>query len=157
MQNHTSHLVRKFFIALSLAAVCLTATAVIIGVADQDRTSIKRVPGAAPPSVSAVVYLTVAPGMMPASDGTLHDAYSTTNVNVRVGQPVKLVVNNTDDVPHGIEAEAAGVNLSLKPGKHTYTLLVSKAGKFAWHCEFPCDPWSMAHDGYMRGVITATA
>jgi hypothetical protein len=39
---------------------------------------------------------------------------------------------------------------------HTYTLLVRKAGRFQWLCMMPCDPYSMAHDGYMRGYITAS-
>ena len=64
MQDHTSQLVRNFFIALGLVAVCLTALAVIVGVTDQDKTAIKRVPVATAPSVSPVVYLTIAPASM---------------------------------------------------------------------------------------------
>ena len=42
-----------------------------------------------------------------------------------------------------------------KPGTHSYTLLVTKSGVFQWHCNYPCDPYSMMHDGYMRGTITS--
>jgi hypothetical protein len=35
-------------------------------------------------------------------------------------------------------------------------MLVHKAGRFQWFCGMPCDPYSMAHNGYMRGYITAS-
>jgi heme/copper-type cytochrome/quinol oxidase subunit 2 len=69
---------------------------------------------------------------------------------------VKLVINNTDTVEHSIMAPGAGVNIVAKPGTHTYTLVVRKAGRFQWMCMMPCDPYSMSHDGYMRGYITAS-
>ena len=68
----------------------------------------------------------------------------------------KLVIDNTDTAAHSIVAPAAGVSIMVKPGTHTYTLLVRKAGRFQWFCGMPCDPYSMAHDGYMRGFITAS-
>jgi hypothetical protein len=49
------------------------------------------------------------------------------------------------------------VSIIVLPGTHDYTLLVKQAGKFEWRCVFLCDPWSMAHVGYMRGFITVTA
>jgi len=33
----------------------------------------------------------------------------------------------------------------------------TKAGKYQWFCAVPCDPWAMAHNGYMRGFVTVTA
>ena len=103
----------------------------------------------------STVYLTVSAGIKPGSDGKLHDAFSVTNFDVRAGQPVKLVINNTDSSSHSITAPGAGVNIVIKPGLHTYTLLVHGTGKFAWFCSFPCDPYSMSHPGYMRGYITS--
>jgi len=108
------------------------------------------------PVVQPTVYLTVSPGIKPGADGKLHDAYSVTSFYAHVGQPVKLVINNTDSSDHSITAPGAGVNIVVKPGMHTYTLLVHKAGRFEWFCSFPCDPYSMAHVGYMRGYITAS-
>jgi hypothetical protein len=32
-----------------------------------------------------------------------------------------------------------------------------KAGRYQWWCAVPCDPWAMAHDGYMRGYVTVSA
>jgi membrane fusion protein, multidrug efflux system len=102
------------------------------------------------------VYLSVSPGIKPGADGKLHDAWSQTDFAVHVGQQVKLVINNTDTVPHSISSPAAGVNIVAKPGTHTYTLVVNKAGKFQWFCGYPCDPYSMSHDGYMHGTIVAS-
>jgi hypothetical protein len=107
-------------------------------------------------TVHPVVYLSDTPGIKPSPDGQLHDAFSVTNFYTHVGQPVKLIINNTDDVDHSITAMGAGVSIIVKPGTHTYTLLLRKAGRFAWMCMLPCDPYSMSHDGYMRGYITAS-
>jgi nitrous oxide reductase len=115
--------------------------------------NVVKLSGAA--TVERTVYLTVSPGIKPAPDGKLHDAFSVTNFTVRAGQPVKLVINNTDNGDHSITAMAAGVNIVVRPGMHTYTLLVHKQGRFEWMCTFPCDPYSMAHVGYMRGYITS--
>ncbi|MFZ0386315.1 MAG: cupredoxin domain-containing protein [Solirubrobacteraceae bacterium] len=117
-------------------------------------TQVVKVSGA--PAVRPTVYLTVSPGVKPGADGKLHDAFSVTNFYVHAGQPIKLVINNTDSAAHSIVAPGAGVSIMVKPGTHTYTLLVRKAGRFQWFCGMPCDPYSMAHDGYMRGFITAS-
>jgi heme/copper-type cytochrome/quinol oxidase subunit 2 len=117
-------------------------------------TQIVKISGA--PVVQPTVYLTVSPGLKPGPDGKLHDAFSVTNFYAHAGQPVKLVINNTDSADHSITAPAAGVNIMVKPGVHTYTLLVRKAGRFEWSCMMPCDPYSMSHVGYMRGYITVS-
>jgi plastocyanin len=106
-------------------------------------------------AITPVVYLTVSPGLKPGPDGQLHDAFSVTNFYVKAGQPIKLVINNTDTAEHSITAMGAGVNIVVKPGTHTYTLLVKHQGRFEWMCTYPCDPYSMAHIGYMRGYITS--
>jgi len=149
-----SKLVGVCFAAFGLLAVCLVAAAVIANVRDKGTTT--RVAAPKPQPVASVTYLSVAPSITPGPDGHLHDAYSTTNFNVRVGQPMKLVINNTDSSAHTITAQQAGVNIVIKPGSHTYTLLVRQPGQFEWHCLMPCDPWAMQHFGYMRGYITAS-
>ena len=112
-----------------------------------------KVNGTAP--VAGTVYLSVSPGIKPGPDGQLHDAFSVTAFNVHAGRPVKLVIDNTDDVPHSITSPAAGVDIVAKPGSHSYTLLVHSTGVFQWYCNYPCDPYSMMHLGYMRGTITS--
>lgn len=93
-------------------------------------------------------------------DGKKHDAFTKTEFAVKVGQPLKLRIDNTDDVPHSIDSPAAGVNIIAQPGVHTYTLLTKAAGKFQWYCMIPCDSdahgWAMQNPGFMSGYITAT-
>jgi plastocyanin len=109
-----------------------------------------------PTAAATVVSLKVIPEGKKGPEGTLHDEFTVTNFNVKVGQPVTLHIDNTDNTVHSITSAEAGVNIVVQPGIHNYTLTVSKAGKFEWNCAFPCDPWAMAHPGYMAGYITAT-
>ncbi len=114
-------------------------------------------PTGGPSAQTKVIELSVIASGKKGPDGKLHDDFTVTDFQVTVGQPVTLRIDNTDTVPHSLTAPAAGVSIIVLPGTHDYTLLVKQAGKFEWHCVFPCDPWSMAHVGYMRGFITATA
>ena len=83
-----------------------------------------------------------------------------TEFAVKVGQPIKLRIDNTDNQPHSITAPEANVNIIAMPGIHTYVLYVTKPGRYLWFCVFPCDSnangWAMKHQGYMSGYITAT-
>jgi hypothetical protein len=109
--------------------------------------------GALPP-VAKVVYLKVIAEYKPGPEGEKHDAFTTTEFAVRAGQPQKLKIDNTDDVPHSITAPGAGVNIVVMPGTHTYTLVVKQPGTYLWFCTFVCDEWAMQHPGYMSGYIT---
>ena len=109
---------------------------------------------------SATLKVKIEGGVKPGPDGKKHDAYSVTNFPVKVGVPLKLRIDNTDDVPHNIVSPAVGVSIIVKPGVHTYTLQVNTAGRFQWFCTIPCDTdangWAMLHAGFMSGYITAT-
>jgi heme/copper-type cytochrome/quinol oxidase subunit 2 len=157
----TTRFARPMLIVLGAVGVILALIAVDVVLVNGIQpaqahpvTQVVKISGA--PAVQPTVDLTVSPEMKPGADGKLHDAFSVTNFYVHAGQPVKLVINNTDSAPHSIVAPGAGVSIMVKPGMHTYTLLVRKAGRFQWFCGMPCDPYSMAHDGYMRGFITAS-
>jgi len=102
------------------------------------------------------VSLYVAASWKKGPDGQLHDGFSKTDFAVRVGQPLRLTIDNRDDAVHSITAAGAGVNIVVMPGVHTYTLVVSRAGRFKWICAYPCDPFAMENVGYMQGYITAT-
>ena len=148
-------------IAMAAVAVVLALIAVDVAVingaqAAPPRPVVQVVKMSGTTAVAPVVYLNVSPGIKPGADGKLHDAFSVTDFQVHAGHAVKLVINNTDDVPHSITSPDAGVNIIVRPGTHTYTLLVHRSGRFAWYCSQPCDPYSMAHAGYMRGYITAS-
>jgi hypothetical protein len=114
-------------------------------------------PANASSAPAAVVELKIVAEGKKGPEGKLHDNFTVTEFHVTVGQPVTLRIDNTDTVPHSITSPEAGVNIVASPGTHGYTLLVKTAGRFEWHCVFPCDPWAMVHVGYMRGFITATS
>ena len=141
-------------VVLALIAVDVLAINGIQPAQARPTAQVVKVSGA--PVVQPTLYLTVSAAIKPGPDGKLHDAFSVTSFSVHAGQPVKLVIDNTDSAAHSIVAPDAGVNIIVAPGTHTYTLLVRTAGRFQWLCMKPCDPYSMAHNGYMRGYITAT-
>jgi heme/copper-type cytochrome/quinol oxidase subunit 2 len=93
-------------------------------------------------------------------DGKKHDAFTKTDFAVKVGQPLKLRIDNTDEGTHSITSPGAGVNILVLPGVHTYTLVVRQAGRFQWFCIIPCDSeangWAMHYAGFMSGYIAAT-
>jgi plastocyanin len=111
---------------------------------------------AASAPATKTVSLKIIPEYKKGPDGQKHDAFTVTDFNVKVGQPLKLAIDNTDTAPHSITAPLAGVNVIVQPGVHTYTLTVQKAGKFQWNCMLPCDDWAMQNVGFMGGYITAT-
>ena len=111
---------------------------------------------AALPPVAKAVHLSVIAEYKAGPEGEKHDAFTKTEFAVRASQPQELRIDNTDDVPHSITAPAAGVNIVVMPGTHTYTLLVKQPGRFLWFCTFVCDEWAMQHPGYMSGYITVS-
>lgn len=158
VQNKTSKITLA---AMAATAVVLALIGVDVAVvngakAAPQRPVVQVVKMSGTTAVQPIVYLSVTPGIKPGADGKLHDGFSVTDFQVHAGQAVKLVINNTDDVPHSITSPDAGVNIIVKPGTHTYTLLVKRTGRFAWFCSQPCDPYSMSHVGYMRGYITSS-
>lgn len=141
------------------AAVLMSAVALIHSserqearAASQAAAAARAVPEA---RVARQVSLSVIAEYKRGPEGEKHDAFTVTEFTVRVGHPQELRIDNTDTVPHSITAPAAGVNIVVMPGVHTYTLVVKRAGTFLWFCTFACDEWAMAHPGYMSGYITA--
>lgn len=115
---------------------------------------------AASTAAAKVVDLKIIGSYKVGPDGQKHDVFTKTEFAVKVGQPLKLRIDNTDDVSHSITSPVAGVNITARPGTHTYTLLVTKAGRYQWYCMIPCDSdahgWAMQNPGFMSGYITAT-
>jgi plastocyanin len=98
-------------------------------------------------------------------DGMWHDAFLPADFTVRAGHSVTITVNNYDGGPHSFTSPAMGVNETIPGGgslatpntvKFTFKA-PTKPGRYAWWCAVPCDPWAMAHDGYMRGYVTVKA
>ena len=141
-------------VALAQSSHRMTVSGAPVGVTQA------RVAQAASPAASTtpapVESLKVIPEYKVGPDGQKHDAFTQTEFHVKVGQPLKLRIDNTDEAPHSITAPGAGVNIIVQPGVHTYTLLVKTAGHYQWFCALQCDEWAMQHIGYMSGYITAT-
>lgn len=94
-------------------------------------------------------------------EGTWHDAFLPADFSVQPGATVQVTVYNYDDMPHTFTSMALGTNVEIpggsedKPSKATFTFRApQKAGSYEWHCILPCDPWSMAHFGFMKGHVT---
>jgi len=115
---------------------------------------------AASTAPAEVVSLQVVPASKLGPDKIKHDVFTKTEFAVRVGQKLDLKIDNTDEGEHSITSPQIGVNIVVKPGVHTYEIVVKEKGRFSWFCVIPCDNqasgWAMQHAGYMAGYITAT-
>lgn len=96
-------------------------------------------------------------------DGQWHDAFLPADFSVKAGATVEVTVYNYDDMPHSFTAPGLDTNAKIPSGteekasKTTFTFTApDKAGSYEWICAIPCDPWSMAHDGFMKGHVTVT-
>jgi heme/copper-type cytochrome/quinol oxidase subunit 2 len=108
-------------------------------------------------------------------DGKTHDTlFTTDSTNLKVGDKVTIVVENFDDMPHGMVFDALGINQLVKAGccdgkstTTTFSFTATKAGTFRWYCPMPCDTdqaqWAMHADstgtdkmGFMAGTITVS-
>ena len=89
-------------VVLALIAIDVLAISGAQAAPARPVVNVVKVSGATP--IQHTIYLSVSPGIKPAVDGKLHDAFSVTNFTVRAGQPVKLVIDNTDTSDHSITA-----------------------------------------------------
>lgn len=123
--------------------------------------------GAPGASEAQKVSLTVVGSLKLGPDGKLHDAFSPADFTVTQGRPVDVTVYNYDDAPHSMTAPDLQLNPTIAPSATkgvpavtTYRFTPTKAGKFPWSCDLPCDGdangWAMANPGYMSGYITVT-
>jgi hypothetical protein len=117
----------------------------------------------APEAVKLVVKADDQHGRM-GPDGKWHDAFQGGDFSAKAGQTVNVTVLNYDGSPHSFNSPSLGVNVTIPAGsdkvphKVTFTFKApSTAGAYQWFCALPCDPWAMAHDGYMRGHVTVLA
>jgi len=170
--DRDSRIVLGILGGVAVLAALIMSTVALVQSSNKDVETVTQTVAAAGTSASAagttpqstgpaqVISFTVNGGWKKGPDGKLHDAFSQTEFNVKVGQTVELKVNNEDESAHSITSPVAGVNIMIVPGVHTYTMVVKQAGHFFWDCIVPCDSeangWAMKHAGYMAGYITAT-
>ena len=72
-----------------------------------------------------------------------------------------MTVRNYDEAAHTFTSTELGTNQMIaagsagSPSTTTFTVTApTKRGRYQWHCMMPCDPWAMAHDGFMTGFVT---
>ena len=102
------------------------------------------------------------------ADGKWHDAFLPANFTVHAGDRVVVTVRNFDTMPHSFTSSSLSssqlINQTIPAGSAgsptttTFTFIApSSPGKYSWWCALPCDPWAMAHVGFMRGYVTVAA
>jgi plastocyanin len=97
-------------------------------------------------------------------DGQWHDAAIPALITVHAGDRVTVTAYNYDSSPHSFTAPTLNTNQIIPGGsasnpsqaKFTFTA-PAKPGRYQWWCSVPCDPYSMAHVGFMRGYVTVKA
>ncbi len=96
--------------------------------------------------------------------GSWHDAYLPALFSAKVGRRVTVSVTNYDPAPHTFTAPGLRLSVLIAPAKAgqpavtTFTFRApAKPGAYDWFCAAGCDPWAMAHLGFMRGRMTFTA
>ena len=55
-------------------------------------------------------------------------------------------------LPSAVDSPVGGIGASV-----TFFAYFNETGTFVWNCLAPCDPWSMAHAGFMTGNMTVVA
>lgn len=96
-------------------------------------------------------------------EGSWHDAYLPADFTVTPGERVTVHVYNYDEGKHSFTSPELGVNVTIAGGSEktpketTFTFTApAKAGSYQWFCDYPCDPWAMAHEGFMQGRVTVS-
>jgi hypothetical protein len=168
--NRDGKIVLEWLAGLAVVAALLMSIIALNNSSEEKTVTVASGGGAAATSATPsgkpsavapkVISLEVVPGGKVGPDGNKHDTFTKTEYAVKVGQKLDLKIDNTDEGEHSITSPQIGVNLVIKPGVHTYEIVVKEKGRFSWFCLIPCDEdtngWAMQHAGYMAGFITVT-
>jgi plastocyanin len=150
--------------SVALSTSSKTTTQVLAAPAASTQPAAAAVATPKPEAISLKVKADVEHGRL-GPDKQWHDAFLPADFSVHAGSTVTITVTNYDSGPHTFTAPGLNLNAiipgggSLKaPKTVTFTFKApAQAGRYQWWCSVPCDPWAMAHDGYMRGYVTVTA
>lgn len=121
--------------------------------------------GAAAPTDTQQVTMTVMGSVKLGSDGKLHDAFTPADFTVVQNRPVQVTVYSYDNAPHSVTAPELKLNAIVAPSAKqgvptvtTFTFTPTTTGRFLWDCDLPCDGdangWAMVNPGFMSGYIT---
>ncbi len=151
-------------VALSSSSSGSVAQAAPVAAANTGVPGAAAVPVAKPEAVKLAVKADDEHGRR-GPDGKWHDSFLPADFTVHPGAQVTVTVTNYDGGQHTFTSPSLGVNAIIPgggtlsaPHQMTFTFTApKKAGKYQWWCAVPCDPWAMAHNGYMRGFVTVAA
>jgi len=151
-------------LAVILSLVALSSNTSTTTTIAQAATPVASTPAAPPPLAVTMAVKTDTEHGKRGTDGKWHDAILGGNLSVKAGQTVTVTVSNYDSAPHTYTSPSMGLNETIAAGSEKVPRVVkftfkapSTPGTYKWFCALPCDPWAMAHDGYMRGHVTVTA
>ncbi len=173
-QAETSHRLRglvNLVVGLVLAAAVifgLTAGAGAIWSAvtrtPGPSTSVSAAPGAAPAAVSLTMTIDPPPtGGVKGSNGVIDEAYVPGNLTMKVGTTYDVTILNYSKNGHTWTLPNLSVNAVVPVGSPSspsvthFTVKPTKAGTYQWFCAVPCEKWSMATNGFMRGYVVVKA
>lgn len=154
-----------------LAAIAVIISLVAVTSSNPHTTTVLAAAGSTPVGKPEAVKLVVKSDDehgRRGSDGKWHDAFLPADFTVHAGDRVTVTVLNYDTSPHSFTSSSLGpgglINQTIAagsanaPSTTTFTFTApSSPGKYSWWCAMPCDPWAMAHDGFMRGYVTVAA
>lgn len=152
------------FSIVALASKTPTPASTTQNVAAAGAAGAALTPAVAPLSMTVAIKADDEHGKL-GPDGQWHDAFLPAMYTIKAGQKVTMTFVNYDGGPHTFTSPGMGVNEiiggggSLTAPKTTTVTFTAptKPGTYHWWCATPCDPWAMAHDGYMRGLVNVTA
>jgi len=126
--NTKGKVVLEWFAGAGILAALLMSTVALVRSGDSTAASqpvVKQAAASAPSASSAAVVASTAPAKVDSlkiiptyklgPDGKKHDAFTQTEFAVKVGQPLKLTIDNTDNGLHSITSPVAGVNIVVQP------------------------------------------
>ena len=95
--------------------------------------------------------------------GTIDDAFVPGLLTMKLGTTYDVVLYNYDPHAHTWTLPNFNINADTPAGSASspsithFTITPKSQGTFQWFCALPCDKWSMATNGYMRGYLKVTA
>ncbi len=96
-------------------------------------------------------------------NGVVQDAFVPGLLTMTKGTTYDVVIYNYDAHAHTWTLPNFNINASTPAGSASspsvthFTFTPKSTGTFQWFCALPCDKWSMATNGYMRGFLKVTA
>jgi plastocyanin len=150
-------------VAIGSSSSSVTRVIVPAASAGAAHSAATAAPAVAPESLALAVKSDTEHGRL-GPDGNWHDAFLPADFTVKPGAKVTLTITNYDSGAHSFTSPSLGVQETIpagsavSPSVTTFTFTApKKPGAYDWWCAFPCDPWAMKHDGYMRGIVTVKA